>query len=288
MSIGARIPWQAKLAAYLVLARIPGSYDLFRRFGLFRRGKMEEPQYAFNVFKMHFDRAGFSRRDGGSVALELGPGDSAFSALIARDHGAAGTYLVDVSPLVLKDLTPYRSLAAFLSAKGLPAPGVGDVSSLEELLTACSAQHLTSGLASLRSIPAGSVDFAWSQAVLEHVRRADFLDTMREFRRVLRDDGICSHRVDLRDHLAYALNNLRFSERMWESDFMVTDTFYTNRIRYSAMLDLFRKAGFNVEVVQEERWDRLPTPRGKLAPPFRELPDDELSVRGFHVLLRPA
>ena len=39
---------------------------------------------------------------------------------------------------------------------------------------------------------------------------------MRELRRVLRNDGVFSNRVDLRDHLGAALNNLRFPESLWE------------------------------------------------------------------------
>lgn len=95
----------------------------------------------------------------------------------------------------------------------------------------------------------GSIDFIWSQAVLEHIRKSEFLDTMLELHRILRPNGVCSHVVDLKDHLGGALNNLRFSEKLWESNFMASSGFYTNRIRYSEMLDIFHQAGFSVEVV---------------------------------------
>jgi SAM-dependent methyltransferase len=132
------------------------------------------------------------------------------------------------------------------------------------------------------------VDFIMSQAVLEHVRRREFVDVVQHLRRVLRPDGVCSHRVDLKDHLSDALNNLRFSERVWESTFMAGSGFYTNRIRYSEMLQLFRRAAFDVEVVNVDRWARLPTPRGRLSEPFRHLSDEDLRVSGFDVVLRPA
>lgn len=110
---------------------------------------------------------------------------------------------------------------------------------------------------------------------------------MLEIRRVIRDDGVCSHTVDLRDHLGGALNNLRFTENFWESDFMACSGFYTNRIRFSEMLEIFRRAHFDVKVVRVGRWDKLPTPKEKLATCFRYLPDDELCVSGFDVILRP-
>jgi hypothetical protein len=132
------------------------------------------------------------------------------------------------------------------------------------------------------------VDFVWSHAVLQHVRRAEFLETMRELRRVLRADGISSHWVDLQDCLGGALNNLRFRESVWESPLMARSGFSTNRIRYSEMLALFKEAGFKAGVVQLNRWDRLPTSRSKLDDRFRGLPEDELCARCFHVILRPS
>jgi len=52
------------------------------------------------------------------------------------------------------------------------------------------------------------------------------------------------------------------------------------------MLRLFSDAGFEVEVAGVLRWDDLPTARNKLAPEFRDLPDDEIKIYGFDVLLR--
>jgi hypothetical protein len=54
------------------------------------------------------------------------------------------------------------------------------------------------------------------------------------------------------------------------------------------MIDLFGKAGFGVEILGIERWKSLPTPRRALDVSYRSLPDEELLVSGFDVLLRPA
>ena len=49
---------------------------------------------------------------------------------------------------------------------------------------------------------------------------------------------------------------------------MSNSGFYTNRIRYSEMLDLFKQAGFEAEVAHTDRWATVPTPRRKMAPHF--------------------
>jgi hypothetical protein len=113
------------------------------------------------------------------------------------------------------------------------------------------------------------------------------LTVAAEMRRCLKPEGRCSHRVDLQDHLGGALNNLRFSEHVWESEFMAKSGFYTNRIRYHEFLELFRQAGFKVDLRRTLRWDCLPTPRNKLNEAFRSIPEDDLLVCGFDVVLQP-
>ena len=83
-----------------------------------------------------------------------------------------------------------------------------------------------------------------------------------------------------------SLNNLRFPDTVWESQIMAESGFYTNRIRYSEMLALFTHAGFRAEVVEKKCWDRLPIPRSKMVGPFRYLPEEELCVSGFEVVLQ--
>jgi len=248
---------------------------------------MEQPKYAFEVFATHFDRVDFQGKAGGFTALELGPGDTLFSALIAFAHGAARCYLVDVGRFAREDIAPYRAMSDELSKRGLPIPHINDTTTVTDLLSACKAEYLTDGVRSLKALPDHSVDFIWSQAVLEHIRISDFPEMTKELHRVLRPGGVCSHRVDLRDHLGGALNNLRFSSRIWESSFMAHSGFYTNRIHYREMLGYFEAVGFSTEVIQVDRWNHLPTPRTRLASEFRALADDELLISSFDVILRP-
>ena len=51
---------------------------------------------------------------------------------------------------------------------------------------------------------------------------------------------------------------------------------------------LFRGAGFDITLLGVNCWDELPISRSRLAPQFRGIPEDELRISGFDVLLRPA
>jgi hypothetical protein len=280
-----RVPWQVKIAAKIVLARLPVTYHTWEKIGLFKQGGMERPDYALNIFHRHFDAVRFPGKAGEFVALELGPGDSVCSALIAQTCGASRTYLVDVERCVSSDLSVYRRMESHLRQLGLNPANLDHCRNLDDVAEACAAVYLTEGLASLRRIPSASVDFVWSQAVLPYVRRKEFPAYLRELRRIQRRDGIGSHCIPVKDVLGGNLDDLRFSERVWESPFMSKSRFYTNRLRYLELLQLFRDAGFEPEVVHEVRWKKLPTPRRKMAKEFAALPEEDLQVSEFDVLL---
>lgn len=278
------LPWWVRIGAKLALSRLPFGYTVWARLGLFRHGAMDISAYAIRVFHSHVEKADLVGQLHGKTVLELGPGDSIASAIIATAHGAQAI-LVDAGSFVSTGIAPYLELEHILTELGLSPPDLSGCRNIKDILNRCGAQYLTEGLASLREIDVESVDLIFSQAVLEHVRRRDFLETMHECRRILRRGGICSHQVDLRDHLGGALNNLRFSEQVWESDFFAKSGFYTNRIQCNQMLELFNKAGFAVNVSEMRKWDTLPTPRKGLAEKFRGGSTEELLISGFDVLL---
>jgi SAM-dependent methyltransferase len=247
---------------------------------------MDRPDYALRTFRQRFDPATFLRKHNGFVALELGPGDSLCSALIARTFGASRTYLVDAEPCASIRVEVYQRVEAYLRELGLYPPSLEHCKHRDDVAKACSAEYLTEGLISLRKIPSASVDFVWSNAVLPYVRRAEFVPTMREMRRIQRPDGVGSHRIPIKDVIGGNLNDLRFSRRVWESSLMANSRFYTNRLRYFELLQIFREAGFESEVIRTVRWKTLPTPRRKMIKEFAALSEEDLLVCDFDVLLR--
>jgi len=286
-TLKARLPWWAKMTGRVLMTRLPISYGFWHHLGIFQHGCMEDPSYAYAVFTQHFDRAKFARRSNGFVALELGPGDSLCSAIIARAYGATSCYLVDAGKFAQENVQLYKNMAAFLSQKGLSAPNLNRLLTLEEVLATCHATYATAGIASLKQIPTASVDFIWSHAVLQSIRQAEFAEAIHELRRILRDDGSSSHQVSMQDPFVGALNHLRFSESAWESNLMARSEAYRNRLRYSEMLSVFQSAGFNVDIVKVNRWEQLPTPKQKLARQFQVMSDEELKISSFGAVLTP-
>lgn len=281
------IPWWGKITGKIVLSRLPFGYGLWQKLGLFRHGYMDRVDYVQGVFGRHVDAASLRGQLRDKTVLELGPGDSIATALLAACHGARAV-LLDVGAFAVKDVRIYQAMAKNLESQGLCVPPeIYRASSFSDVLSACGAVYLTNGLEDFSRIDSGSVDLIFSQAVLEHVRRKEFADIMRECRRVISPVGAASHTVDLRDHLGGGLNNLRFSERMWESNFFASSGFYTNRIQFSDMLSFFKAAGFSCEITNVTRWAHLPIDRRSLASEFQDVADDELTVSGFGVLLRP-
>jgi SAM-dependent methyltransferase len=278
--------WRLKILAKLVLSRLSIDYAWFRWLGIFRHGAMDEGDYVLQTFRPHLVRALEHGLKPGFTALEIGPGDSLGSAILTRGAGAAHVWLIDSGPYASLDIDVYRRIAEQARAAGVCIPDSLDLSNVAGMLSSCNAQYLTGGLRDWLRIPDSSVDWIWSQAVLEHIRLADFGPLCAEMRRVLTPGGIACHRIDLKDHLDGSLNNLRFGDSVWESDFMATSGFYTNRLRRSQILAAFAAAGLDAEVVGCESWPKLPVARRALAPRFRDMPDDELRVSGFTVVLR--
>jgi SAM-dependent methyltransferase len=207
--------------------------------------------------------------------MELGPGDP----LGRRQHalGARESWLSDAGdfanrdPNVLDSTRPWRRGRQTLLRAQLRR---------DFRLIA----HYLAGGASLAE-PSGSVDFAWSEVVLEHVRRHEFARLAAELARILNPDGVMSHSIDLRDHLGGSLNNLRFSPQRWEHPSWREAGFYTNRMSQAEIIDVFAAAGFKAVDVRDDLWPGPPLPRTKMHPSFRGRTDEELSVAGFDVVL---
>ncbi len=290
------VPWWVRISAKIALARLPVPYRIWKRLRVFEHGDMNQPEQALDIFLEHSRTAGLldtesnlpriKVRGGTFHVLELGPGDSLSTAIIARALGASHTSLVDAGAFATPDMSSYMELIEFLRQRGLGLCPECNAESLSDLLRFCNAVYLTQGVRSLKQLPANSVDFCFSNAVLEHVPKQDFASVAAELFRVLNPNGISVHRVDLKDHLGGALNNLRFADETWEGKLFCSSGFYTNRIRFSEMLALFERAGFAYHIPREVRWDKLPTPRVKLHASFRQLPDEDLLVSGFDVVLR--
>lgn len=289
------IPWWIRIGSKIILSRLPIPYSFWKRLRLFEHGDMNQPIVAFNSFLEHTRTAGILNEeftppslsvDGDYAILELGPGDSLFSAVIASCLKSSPVWLVDAGSFATSEISAYTAMFTFLRQQGFTLPFKKNPNTITEFLRVCNCQYLTNGISSLEQIPSESIDYCFSNAVLEHIPKNDFTEMTLNLFRILKPTGVCVHRVDLKDHLGGGLNNLRFSDSVWESKLFSQSGFYTNRIRFYEMLEVFSQAGFSYTLPRILRWENLPIPRVKMNIAFSQLNDDDLKVSDFDIVLR--
>jgi SAM-dependent methyltransferase len=244
--------------------------------------------YAWGVLNKHISQ--FETKKEGWLGLELGPGDGLLSSLLAPALGSAGLSLVDSGDYIEKDVQKYQQqIVQFLkTSSDYLLPDYSNCSSVDEILqSAGRGAFYSQGLSSLKSLDDNSFDFIFSHAVLEHVRKGEFRETMQQCYRLLKSDGVMSHVVDFKDHLDGSLNNLRFSSSLWESNwFAAGSNFYTNRLRFSEIVKICEESGFEVRIVDISHYDTIPIKRNHLSKEFTNLSDDDLSVSETHLVMQ--
>jgi hypothetical protein len=277
--------WMIKLIIKIIISRLPIFYATWRKLGVFRHGQMDSCNYALKIFRLHMSRCYPKGLPSSFTMLELGPGDSAASAIIGKAFGASKIYMVDIGDFAEKNICFYQKLAAKLNNQGFDVSDLTKINSFQEMLQITSAEYLIKGIESLRQIPTNSIDFIYSHSVLEHVRKKDFLILLFELNRIAKIGSFSSHCIDFQDHLAWSLNNLRFSEIIWESNLFVSSGFYTNRIPAIEMHGLFNKAGFMIKAEEFGRWPSMPIPRKSLHKSFLKYSSNDLRIRTSSILL---
>jgi SAM-dependent methyltransferase len=281
--------WIVRVIAKIILSRFPIGYRIWARFGVFRHGKMDNIKYATQILERHLPEL---NTKGEWRGLEIGPGDSIFSALLTPILYPLnqGITLVDSGDYASKDLKLYRSCFSSIDKNlNLDAklPDFDNSETVEELLSSIGGCYLIDGLSSIKRLPDEQFDIIFSQAVLEHIRKDEVFDMMVECNRLLKDNGIMSHVIDFKDHLGGGLNNLRFNEGLWEKDwFAYKSGFYTNRLRLVDFEHIASEAGFRIEVRSKRLWCDLPISQKKLAPLFWGYSEDEMKVSGAHLIMK--
>ena len=282
------VPWYARILAKIILTRLPLGYRFWTKVGVFKHGAMESPIYAWDVVEKHAQEISGRKSWRG---LELGPGDTMTSAIVAPAFGADGITLVDAGAFAIDAPNHYFNQVKELRQKYPEAklPDLNSCSTLADILDKVGGSYHTNGLASLKSLEGNSFGLIFSQAVLEHVRKSEIADLVKEFRRVIAPNGKMSHVVDFKDHLGGKWNNLRLPSSLWEKDwFAQKSSFYTNRIQLSEMIEIFVEAGFTVEIRTVTLRATAPDAPHKFAKEFQDLSSEDLMVDSAHLVMTPA
>lgn len=254
---------------------------------------------------------------------ELGPGDSVgiglaamlcgaerYFALDRRAFASSRTNLAVLDELVellrsrapIPDDTEFPGVFPKLSSYAFPAAVLDEMwldrclapRRVESIRRAVMGSARGDGTIELRyfapwddsaSIPPGSVDWVFSQAVLEHVDNV--AGTYANLTKWLRPGGLMSHTID------YTCHGLT---REWNGHWTVPDAVWNivrgrrayliSRLPHSAHMQMIRARGFSI--VKEIRVSGDALDRTTCAPRFRQLTDDDLSTTSaFIVALKP-
>ena len=276
--------WFIKILIKIILYRLPFVYQIWQKIGIFRHGKMDNIDYAIEKFFMHIRDLNIDIKNiKGKTILELGPGDSAASALIACSLGAK-CILIDANNFISNKIDFYYQLEKRLLEMNYNPPKINGIKNIHEILKLCKSDYYIEGEKSIKLIKSNSIDLIFSTAVLEHLKLDEFEIIIKEMRRILKNDGFTSHEVDLKDHLNKSLNNLRFSSRIWESNLFSNSGFYTNRLRYSQIIKIFETSGFNVQILRQKKWNRYPINIKLINKEFRNELNEELLISSFNLI----
>ncbi len=291
--------WLAKAALQRVLGALPAGERLNY---VFQRHVLHSFPIGDAALRQKFTRAGnhlAAYEEHGphvpaaeATFFEFGAGWDLAIPLAYALLGVGQQIVIDIRPSARVELVN-ETVAAFerlrpeleeIAGRGLRDLG-GPAASLAELEARFGIRYLAPCDARATGLPAGSVDFASSTDVCEHIPPADLGSIFAECRRLLRPGGAFSCRIDLQDHYAYfdrglsRYNFLRFSDRAWA--FVNSSLHYQNRLRSPEYLRLVREAGLDLVVENPSG----PSEQGRaelealpLAERFRRYSPEELGV----------
>lgn len=286
-------------------------------------GGTDSARYCYSVWLRHLALANGAMPSLGvpRTVAELGPGDSVGIGLAALLSGAEKYFAFDV--VAYQDLT--RNLAVFdelvqMFGRRDPIPNDGDLTGVRPRITQTGFPSALLGEDRLRAsldparvrglreslqktgatgapivyrapwtgdatIEAGSVDFIFSQAVLEHV--VDLDSVYAAMRRWIAPGGAMSHQIDYRCHgKAKQWNgHWAYGDLAWRT-IVGRRPYLLNRQPHSVQMRHLREARFDV-LHEVPETDSHGISRANLSPRFRGMSDADLVTCGAYVLAAP-
>ena len=279
--------WWVIVLAKLMLSFAPSLKRIFRALGFYSPGKMLDYDYAINCFNEHHNASEDLEGDSiiGKVVVEFGPGGSNFSALIGHAMGVSRSILIDIEPM--DQLTLDSTEQNFTLIKDELETRIKSKAIRNHNFSGIDYSYMSEGITSLGLLESNSVDFLWSHSVLQHIHIDSFLNVLNEFHRILKPGSLMSHKVDLKDCIAFGLNNMRFSDVTWNSDRFFTSGFYTNRIRRDELINLFSDSGFDVIKTNNFYFEEIPLNLTQCSEDIRaRYNEHDLIYSGTHCVLR--
>jgi SAM-dependent methyltransferase len=223
--------------------------------------------------------------------LELGPGINLGSGLAFCLFGAAKYYGLDLyTDPDFYGAPQYQAIVRLLEAVApqlvrTPAAECAAVADDRISFNEARIEYLAPRESWDIPLPDGSLDYVFSNAVLDHV--TDPQRTAEAIARVLASGGLTAHQIDLRDHRDFSapLEFLKEDEAAWQARGQGPG--YTNRWRASDFRAAFERAG--LEVLELDAQLRRPVDealRRSLDPKFQRYSLEDLSILGMRLVAR--
>lgn len=282
-------------------------------------GGTTESRYCYSVWMRHLKNWNSIRKDMPETVAELGPGDSLGIGLAALLSGCQSVVALDIIKYwdIKRNLKIFDELTLLFKQKAsIPDnteyPKVGplldnydfpvNILSNETLKESLSEERISAIRKEIHEIDnpknqfikynipwhddkiinKETIDFVYSQAVLEHVE--DLEGTYAGIYKWLKKDGVMSHTIDFKSHgTSKSWNGYRtYSEFEW---WIVEGgkAYVINRIPYSKNIELQKKYNFkiikNVPVKMENK-----IPKRYFSKRFKDLSEEDMTTSSVYLL----
>lgn len=294
------ISWKAKSLAFNLFDRIPQGERLYYLFQKYITKTQPRPYVptsgSARIQILQAQRIMQRRADAPQLQLlEIGAGWDLYANLIYWCYGFENQIAIDVRRWARAETV--NAAIAHLAKDPPPAalrvPKIKlDAASFEtSLKEVYGIRYLAPLDASSTDLPAGSIDVICTTSVFEHIPEQVLAAILKEFRRIIRPDGMMTHTIDFTDHYSHAdpaitdFNYLQFGNRQWMRH--NPGIHFQNRLRTRDFRRLIEDADFDVSECEE--WGGRPSELDRTAvhPDFKHYRREELLVIGANLIAKP-
>lgn len=280
-TIKSLIPWQCRYYVKLLEAKYPSIHIPMK--------SETDIEHYNRMFYGFMEEFGDNHVYEGKVVCEMGCGQYLTHSAMLYQLGCVKSYMLEIADFAdadhTKPITKYMLLKDGVELiRKLPSPIEGET--WIRYLPKLNCEYYTDGLEGYKRIPENSIDYVYSDAVFEHIRKDIFRETMQEMHRFMKPGALACHGVELRDHMGGLKNQLRFPDKIWEDEIHYKMDNYTNRLSASDISRICEEVGLSVVKVERNKYEKMPIKRSRMASEFKDLSDDELMTSGFTIVLK--
>lgn len=275
------IPWKIRLKIKLLEIKYPRIVPHFLK-------QKSDPEHYNEVFYNALRKMDIENFEGKTIC-ELGPGQFLSHALLTYQMGGVSSYLLEIDDFANQksEIKVEKNMIlddSFRKIRKLPRPK--DHITWQQYLQEIDAKYYTDGIDGYLRVPSDTIDYMFSFSVIEHIRKNVFKKYMEEAYRMLKQGGLAYHTVDLKDHLGGGKNQLRYPDSVWEDEIHYRLDNYTNRLSCTEICSLLEEIGYEIVGIEKKRYKEFPIKRNELSKEFRDIPDDDLLVSDFTIILK--